>query len=375
MKKEAGLRPTKKRDANLDLLRIVSMMLIVFLHSIDHSGVLEQAEYSSAAMRFYVQLTFALTKVCVNCYVMLSGYYLVQSRFRLKKLVTLWMEVVFYAVFLKLSFMITGKDGFSILSLASCFAPVLTGRYWFITIYVGLYLVSPFLNLMIRAMNKRQHTALNLCLFGLFSLWSSLHPSIAGMNSGGGWGLAWFVVLYFLAAWLRLYYKPDHKPAKWFVIYLLLPLIMAVAKCLRGGGIIGDVVRVCATNWFKYDSVPVYIMTLSLFAGFLNIRISSDSWAKRISRIAPLTLGVYLIHAHANVDPWLWETMALPEKMDSLLFVPAQIGAVLLIFCACVAIDWLRKMTVGRLEQGTWIDRCCGYTEKWTKEKLLKKDC
>ena len=34
----------KPRSANMDLLRIVSMLLIILLHSIDHSGVLEQAE-------------------------------------------------------------------------------------------------------------------------------------------------------------------------------------------------------------------------------------------------------------------------------------------------------------------------------------------
>ena len=79
----------KKIDANLDLLRIISMLLIIFLHSIDHSGVLEQAEVSSNAMYFYVRFTYALCQICVNCYIMLSGYYRVNSKFRLQKLVAL----------------------------------------------------------------------------------------------------------------------------------------------------------------------------------------------------------------------------------------------------------------------------------------------
>ena len=65
----------KTREANLDVLRIVSMLLIILLHSIDHSGVLEQAESSGKWMYFYVRFTYAMCMVCVNIYVMLSGYF------------------------------------------------------------------------------------------------------------------------------------------------------------------------------------------------------------------------------------------------------------------------------------------------------------
>lgn len=221
----------KSREANLDLLRIVSMLLIIFLHSIDHSGVLENAENCGAGMYFYVRFTYALCQVCVNIYVMLSGYFMVNSKFRLHKLVTLWMEAAFYSFVLKLLFMVIGKDAFSILSLASCFFPILTGRYWFLTIYAGMYLISPFLNLLIHAMNMRQHGMLNLCLFAIMSLWVSLHPSIAGMNSGGGWGLAWFVVMYMVAAWLRLYYTPRQKALPWFAGFVFIPAGMASLQC------------------------------------------------------------------------------------------------------------------------------------------------
>ena len=190
----------KQRNANLDLLRIVSMLLIVFLHSIDHSGVLENALGCGRTMHLYVRFTYALCMVCVNIYIMLSGYFMVSSKFRLQKLVTLWMEAAFYSFVLKLIFMLTGQDDFSIVSLVSCFVPILTGRYWFLTIYVGMYLVSPFLNTLIRAMDKRQHALLNVVLFAVMSVWVSVHPSIAGMNSGGGWGLAWFVTLYITAS-------------------------------------------------------------------------------------------------------------------------------------------------------------------------------
>ena len=343
----------KQRNVNMDLLRIVSMLLIVFLHSIDHSGVLEQSENCGMGMYFYVRFTYALCQVCVNIYVMLSGYFMVNSRFRLHKLVTLWMEAAFYSFVFKLAFMLSGSERFSVVSLASCLFPILTGRYWFLTIYVGMYLIAPFLNVLIRAMDRRMHSLLNLTLFAVMSLWSSVHPAIAGMNSGGGWGLAWFAVMYLAAAWFRLYYAPGRKPAACFAGFLAIPLFMAAAQValrvganIPGAGMLGAVVG----NWFRYDSAPVYMMTLCLFAGFLNVKIRNEKLSKAIISIAPLTLGVYLIHAHANVSPWSWEVLNLPSRMDSVVFPVIQLASVLGIFAICAVIDAARKATVGRTE-------------------------
>ena len=72
---EANTKTVKKqRDANLDLLRIVSMLLIVFLHSIDRSGVMEAAETSSSGIYLWVRFAYALCQVCVNCFGLLSVY-------------------------------------------------------------------------------------------------------------------------------------------------------------------------------------------------------------------------------------------------------------------------------------------------------------
>lgn len=326
--------PVRRRDANLDLLRIISMFLIVLLHSVDHSGVLEHARECGAGIYMYVQYIYALTQVCVNCFVMLSGYYLVKSTFRVQKLIALWLEVVFYSVVLRVIFMAIGYKPFSIVSLASCFFPILTGRYWFMTIYVGLYLLSPFLNAAIHAMSKRQLTGLNLLLFVLLSAWVSIHRSIAGMNSGAGWGLTWFVALYLAAAWFRLYYQPSGKKAMYLVLFFAIPAVMALGF----------------SQWYRYDSAPVYIATLCLFAALLNTRIENPRAAGCISAIAPLTFGVYLIHAHADVSPWSWSVLNLPQHMHTVMFPLVQIAAVAGIFAVCAAIDWARKKTVGRVE-------------------------
>ena len=83
-------------------------------------------------------------------------------------------------------------------------------------------------------MNREQHLKLNVLLFILFSCMVSVYPSFSGMNSGGGWGLAWFVVLYFLAAWFRLYYKPSGKCLGKLCGWIGIAAIVAIMHKLGG---------------------------------------------------------------------------------------------------------------------------------------------
>ncbi len=331
----------KPRNANMDILRIVSMLLIVFLHSIDHSGVLEAA-IPGTAMYYYVYFGYYLAQICVNCFVLLSGYFMIESSFRPSKLVNLWLEVVFYSVVIRVIFILTGQQSFSVTSLISCFVPVITGRYWFITIYFGLYLISPFLNVAIKAMSKKQFTALNVVLFLIMSCWSSIHPSMAGMNSGGGWGLAWFVVLYCFAAWMRLYYNKNNKLFGKSLLFFAIPVAVTVMLFCANYLNIG-IIQTTIHNWYRYDSALATVMSLVLMAVFINADVKNAVVSKIITKIAPLTLGVYLIHAHADVSPWSWAVLNLPQYMSGWFFPVAQILAVLGIFIVCIAIDAIRN--------------------------------
>lgn len=369
MQQENGKKVARNMD--MDLLRIVSMLFIVLLHSIDHSGVLEKAINCESAIDIYVMYVYAFTRVCVNCYVLLSGYFLVKSKFRLHKLIALWMEVVFYSFVIKLIFMITGQTAFSIVSLASCFFPILTGRYWFVTIYFALYLIAPFLNKAIYAMDKREFTMFNIVLGVLFSVWSSIHPAIAGVNSGGGWGLAWFVVLYFAAAWFRLYYVPCYRYIGKIVLVFLIP-VMTTVIFIIGGVLKSGIFQQIGNQWCRYDSLPVYFASLMLFVAFINVKIENGRVKKMISIVSPATFGVYMIHAHAEVDPWIWRMLDLPQKMESMAFPAIQLLSVLAIFAICIRIDIVRQKTIGRIEKSNIINQVSNRVETLIKTLFLK---
>lgn len=349
---------TNRRNIGLEWLRIVSMLMIILLHSIDHSGLYESL-LPGTALYYVEEFMYAAVQVCVNCFVLISGYFLVTSKFKLKKLGQLWVEVVFYALVIRLVMIAMGQVDFSITSVLSCFAPVITGRYWFITIYFGMYLLSPFYNIAIRAMNKNQHKTLLVVLFVLFSVLISIHPSLKGMNSGNGWGLAWFTVLYFTAAYFRLYYTPCKESSlKYFAVFLACPILMLIVLFISQLLNIGVVTSI-VNNFWRYDSVFAYIASVSLLLAFLNANFKSDN---RISKFAvymsSATLGVYLIHSHADVciNKW-WQAIGMTSNLDAWWFVLYQIFVVIAIFLVCAVIDLIRQQLFKLLHINNLVDK------------------
>ena len=362
-----------KRNIGLEWLRIVSMLMIILLHSIDHSGLYESL-LPGTALYYVEEFMYAAVQVCVNCFVLISGYFLVTSKFKLKKLGQLWVEVVFYALVIRLVMIVLGQADFSVSSLLSCFAPVITGRYWFITIYFGMYLLSPFYNIAIKAMNKNQHKALLVVLFVLFSVLISIHPSLKGMNSGNGWGLAWFTVLYFTAAYFRMYYTPCKESSlKYLAVFLACPTLMLIAlfiSQLLNIRLVNSIVN----NFWRYDSVFAYIASVSLLLVFLNTNFRSD---RKISKFAvymsSATLGVYLIHAHADIciNKW-WQAIGMTSNLDTWWFVFYQIFVVLAIFFVCAVIDLIRQQLFKLLHINNLVDKLFDKIERafvkiWSK--------
>lgn len=94
----------------------------------------------------------------VNCFVLISGYFLCTAEFKLKKLVSLWIQTIFYTVGIYLLMcLFHDQTAFSFTQFIKRCLAITMKHYWYVTAYVLLYIVFPFLNCAIRAMNKKTH--------------------------------------------------------------------------------------------------------------------------------------------------------------------------------------------------------------------------
>ena len=163
----------KKRNIGLDGLRIISMIMIVFLHYLGKGGLLD-IENTSNLYHIIYYFIEALSIIAVNCYVLISGYFLIKSKFKWKKVLQLWLETLFYSIFVYVIIVVLGLKEIDIKGIIKSLFPIITKEYWFINIYLVMYILSPFLNKLVNSMSKKEYQKLLIILIICFCIISIL---------------------------------------------------------------------------------------------------------------------------------------------------------------------------------------------------------
>ena len=154
----------KKRDSNLELFRIITMLLIVAHHYVVNSDLLNIIMNSPFSLKsVYLLLFGAWGKIGINCFVLITGYFMCKSNITVKKFVKLLGEVMFYNIVIGLIFMISGYSEFSFSNFIKLFIPIKYISNNFTSCYLIFFLIIPFLNILIQNLNERKHLKL-LCI-------------------------------------------------------------------------------------------------------------------------------------------------------------------------------------------------------------------
>lgn len=362
------------RYMNLDLLRIVAMLMVVLLHVIGKGGMYNV--YPVLSLKYdFVWFIELICIVAVNCYVLLSGYFLIKSKFKLGKLIQLIGEVLFYSIFIYLISIMAGNASFGFEKSLIAFFPVIGGEYWFITAYVGMYMLAPFINTFIEKLNRVQHARLIAVLVLFFSFMPTLSFfgdafGVAGNQLNFGYATSWFIVLYFVAAYIRLWYTPTYNLHKYFRIYLAIVGVNFVSF-LVATMLLHEWNVTILTKYIEYmlayNSITVFASSIALFMVFLNLRIYSPAINMAIAKIAPLTLATYLIHENPNVRNVLWKSLDIAGHAYNKYFIVYAVICAVGIYVGSILIDYARRYGFGILLKvdmvKVWLKRAQRYIE------------
>lgn len=352
----------KSRQSNMELLRVVAMLMIITLHYLDKGKVLPEFAAMSTTNHYIAWLLEAFCFVAVNIYVLISGYFLTTSKFTFKKLAVLWGQILFYSWGIGGIFLLTGmagEDATSLYELIFVALPVTAGHYWFATVYVLLFAVSPFLNAAIEKMNKQQHRVCIVVLVTIFSLWNTILPMTIPLADGEGMDIAWFVCLYVIAAYLRKY--PEDRKRKGYLYalgYVLCStLVFGAGLALLWVNSVTGKLGGYATNWYAYNSLPVLLGSVCLFVAFTKMEIKGGGVNKAINTLAGATFGVYLIHEHRYLR-YLWQQwLGVEQSASQPWMVIHLIGSVLLVFVACAVVELIRKWLFSLVTERKWFHK------------------
>ena len=316
--------------------------MIVAHHYVVNSGLMSCIDAQNVLhFQDYFLLLFGWGgKTGINCFVLITGYFMCTSAITKKKFFKLLGERYFYAVAIWCLFFFTGYEAFSVKGFLKMMFPFFTVADNFTSCFLLFYLLIPFLNKLIHALTEKEHFMLMAWCIGVYVFL----PSFAKANVVFNY-ITWFSILYVIASYIRLHPKDwlnSTKITGSLAGASLLLSWMSVIVLAIVSRFIGKEIGIC--YYFVADSnkVLALITGVSTFLFFKNLKIG---YSKAINTIAASTFGVLLIHANSDtMRRWLWGDVCNAYQEGNIII--HAIASVMVIYFVCTIIDMIRNRLI-----------------------------
>lgn len=335
-----------RRQANFELLRIVAILMIIAVHYLVKGDVASYCGGRWTPLYYVVQLLKALCIPSLNCYVLLSGYFMVDATWRPQRMVSLLLQILCYSVLIPVMMLATGVLAWKDLGLYDWIGfllPIETEHYWFATAYLYLFLFAPILAAGVKKVEKKTLQTVIIILLFFFSVGKSVIPVSLVMDHGG-YDYGWLLCLFLIAAYLRLYGSPWlDKKGHGLTLYIVMCFGVCAVSALAG------LVVEKTGKLTYYEEAPytlnhvfVLLSSLGLFAAFKNLKLPEGKAAEIIRRFAPYTFGVYLLHEHILIRYAWMDWLRIDSVRGTWMFIPHMIGCTCIVYLTGTLTDFVR---------------------------------
>lgn len=322
------------------------MLLIVMHHYVVNSDLVHvMEEYPTAIKSIYLYITGAWGKTGINCFVLITGYFMCKSHITLHKFLKLILQMEFYSIIIGSIFLITGYSAFSLQGLIDMVNPIGGISRNFSACFIIFFLFIPFLNACINNISQRQHLALlSLCVFTYTIL-----GTVPFINVEFNY-ITWFSVLYVIASYIRKYKIPYNDNFRVWAIATMAFIVISVVSMLfilYLYSTLGKSATMGFVIFFISETNKALALAVSIcsFMMFKNLPLKHS---RVINTIASCTFGVLLIHAASrDMRRWLWHDVCNNVGMyyQSGIYIHAIVVPII-VFCSCALIDYIRQKTI-----------------------------
>lgn len=343
----------KSRNSNHELLRLISMYMIILIHANMYLG----SFYTGNLWHVFNGIINGVCNIGVTCFVLISGYYGI--KFDFNKLVKLECMMISYSLFETgiLYFLLPGQmRGTGLLEqLVKSLLPFLSRKYWFYSCYVCLVLFSGYIERLIEKLSQEElKRLLVLCLF-LFSLLPTFfYFEIVPDN---GKGLVQMIMVYMVGRYIRKYKDVRIPETKALTLFVLLWVVNGISHeiPIELGGIYH---HLCKDN--SFTNLTMAVILFYLFKG-LSFQSSF------LNKVASYIFAVFALNnTLVTVVMTLLKDNGL-QGGSSIMGVMALLGIVLVILAGCLAIGFIREVVLGKADK-----RVAGWTYFLKQKKGFK---
>ena len=320
---------TKLRQSNIELLRIISMLMILMVHFTGATFPLPP----KATLTHFCDIN-SIAKILmesfsiigVNCFVLISGYFGIKPS--VKGVVNFILWCAFYSVVIYAIYTIAKPTQYNILDLIESFGIFSHTDLWFIPAYFALYIIAPIINKGIADLKAKPFILLlcGLTFINVYLGWGWSHkinPTVYNVMQ--------LIYIYIIGRFLKVHISRYRNIKHWYIVgyfasFLLITLSTLFCK---------------STMAFAYNSPFVISASIFFFLIFTSFRFYSPN----INFIASSAFAVYLIHKM----PPIWNDLKNllidnTKNADPFTFTLFWVLFIALIFSSCITIDKFREL-------------------------------
>ena len=342
---------TKKtpRNSNIELMKIIAMVLIVFAHQMNeyhYSGVGGTVDFwgappSANPAYWFVSSVGGLGLFADVIFIACSAFFLIESnRISIKKIFFLMATEVF-VMCTSLAIRAAVGDSISTRQILEAVFPTFIQVNWFVGYYIVFYLLHPLFNYVIRKLDKKGLaivTAIlvfqcNIILFGIGNT-----PGSMGLK------LLCFVAIYFVVAFYKLYGGKLWESKKFNVIVLIVSLVgyIGFRIALNYVGLKYEYVGARIAGYIHINNPIIVVFTLAA----INLATRKPRHNKVVNYFSGLSLVLYLVHknilftSHVDFLKYFLDTYGAQH------FVGGMMSLALIVLAISMALSILYRHTV-----------------------------
>lgn len=363
----------KKRESNLELCRIITMVIIVFNHIVSLGETIDKETLNMNTMLSLFLLLGG--KFGTNVFVIIGIYFLTNSEFKFIRVAKLWCQTLFYMIMLNFVDIVFFNASISFKVWIKSFLPIIGRSYWFVSSYIILLLLIPVLNKLYTKLNIRKlHIICGIILFSLFptvtfngNLFAKSIP-IRFFFKLIMFGPVWFSFLYILIKYIKEQMNNSWLSSRSVKFYFLFwiasyGLMYLIEVELYRKGIRGDTFSL--ENYSDIRDMSSLLCLLAAGSFFIIFNKINISYNRIINYIASDMFGVFLLHNHESSIPIFWKGIFDLDIISKLLVYPLYCCfIVILVFIAGILIEFIRKKVEKSLLNNSRVIRAINWADR-----------
>lgn len=366
-----GIRQTDSRNYGLDILKILSMIYVVILHTVDRGGLIDA---SSGINRFLILVVFVFAACAVNIFALVTGYVSYSDKpkeINRTRLFGMWFQVVFYGLLITAvcSFLI--PDRITSSDYVCSVLPLFSNEYWYFTAYFLVCLFSPLVNNAVSSLSENTLKRAFVVIIVFLSVFAIFSNSAGIVQS---FSFPWIFILYFLGAVIRKCRIGENLPAFRLVFCIVLCAAITYIWTMFTWDSEIRFIKSSYTDYMlvKHISPTMLFPAICYLLLFRKIKAGAGV-TKILEFLSPCVFAAYLINTHPIVYTIILYDVFVPlaNKNILLILLFVFVFSISFVLCSCL-IDKLRVLLF-RLVRLDKLAKLLGDLTGRISDRIIKK--